>query len=92
MSFFAQYLAVCLTDTCGFKQSTQKRDETLQFIPCNLHLQRMRVQSLGNGVFEGVRVYMGCTLKILAIQCTVNDTGYTSGSSGESKAVETRAD
>ena len=43
------YLAVCFADTCGFKQSTQKRDETLQFIPCNLHLQRMRVQSQGNG-------------------------------------------
>ena len=38
-----------VADTCGFKPSPQKKDIALTFLPCNLHVQRMRVQPMGKG-------------------------------------------
>ena len=35
-------------DTCGFKQSTQKRDPDLQMLLCNLHIQKFRVQDINS--------------------------------------------
>ena len=42
-------LAVFVADTCGFKKSTAKKSESLRFVPCNLHIQRMRAKATGKG-------------------------------------------
>ena len=38
-----------LTGMCWFKPSVQKKGDALRFVPCNLHIQKMRVQSNSKG-------------------------------------------
>jgi hypothetical protein len=36
-----------LQDECNFKSSTEKKERDLQFVPCNLHIQVLRVSECG---------------------------------------------
>lgn len=88
-----------VADTCGFKPSVQKKDIALKFVPCNLHVQRMRVQPEGRGEKAYAMVTLGCPahhldgfknggLKRLLSECR-SSPSFISRSEGKASTVKT---
>ena len=47
LSFTTLSSLVLVAGECSFKRSTEKKNKGLQFVPCNLHIQVLRVSELG---------------------------------------------